>query len=176
MTALRRRRGKKKKSFRLFPTEQDDDGMFIKILFFASLILFFNNESTQSIELPRVDLYGHRVDRSQLKLNIKSLEEAAKQQYRLVRSPTFVQSRRFHPEQYARDQRDLNQPFSFTGQVFSSYYYSYGGPGTNLAISSQEGCRLTSNFCSKDYQCCSGKCRCVRWSTTGQMSCWKKCF
>ena len=166
-------RGEEKriKSFRLFLTERDD-GMFIKILFSASFILFFNNESTQSTELPRVDLYNRRLDRAQ----IKSLEEAAKQQYRLVRSPTFVQSRRFHPDQFARDQRDLNQPFSFTGQVFSSYYYSYGGPGTNLAISSQEACRLTSNFCSKDYQCCSGKCRCVRWSTTGQMSCWKKCF
>lgn len=159
---------KRKKSFRLFLT----DDMFIKILFFMSCILVFTNHSIQSIELPRMDLYN----RPQLKLNIKALEDVARQQYRLVRSPTFVQSRRFHPDQFARDQRDLNQPFGLTAQVFSSYYYSYGGPGTNLAISSLEACRLTSNFCSRDYQCCSGKCRCVRWSVTGQMSCWKKCF
>ena len=138
----------------------------MKILFLTSFFLVCNSQLSKS-----------SMDMSRQTLNIKSLEENAKQQYRLVRSlqrsPTFVQSRHFHPDQFARDNRDLNQPFS---QVFSSYYYSYGGPGTNLAISSQEGCRLTSNFCSRDSQCCSGKCRCVRWTNMGQLSCWKKCF
>jgi hypothetical protein len=87
-----------------------------------------------------------------------------------------MQSRRFHPDQAARDARDLGQPSSFTSQISSSYYYSYGGPGTNMAASSQEACRLTNNFCSRDYQCCSGKCRCVKWTVTGKISCWKKCF
>ena len=91
-------------------------------------------------------------------------------------SPSFVQSRRFHADQLARDLRDLGQPSSFTNQISSSYYYSYGGPGTNLAASSQEACRLTNSFCARDYQCCSGKCRCVKWSVMGKMSCWKKCF
>ncbi len=103
------------------------------------------------------------------------------QQYQISRSradvsTTFIQSRRFHPEQLARDLRDLGQPPSFTASISSSYYYSYGGPGTSLAASSLEACRLTDNFCSRDYQCCSGKCRCVRWSSTGQVSCYKKCF
>ncbi|CAF3685200.1 unnamed protein product [Rotaria sp. Silwood1] len=92
------------------------------------------------------------------------------------RSPTFIQSRRFHFDQFARDIRDLDHPPSFTAPISSSYYYSYGGPGTHLTISSQEACRLTNNFCSSDYQCCSGKCRCIRWSIVGKMSCWKKCF
>jgi hypothetical protein len=109
-----------------------------------------------------------------------SPKDYAKQQYKLSRSreisPTFVQSRHFHADQLARDNRDLGQPSSFTAPISSSYYYSYGGPGSNLALSSQDACRLTSNFCSHDYQCCSGKCRCVKWSITGQMSCWKKCF
>lgn len=140
--------------------------MIVKLIFFANIFL--------------VCISQLEFDRSPTKLNIKLLEEKAKQQYRLVRSlqrsPTFVQSRHFHADQFARDNRDLNQPFGYAAQVFSSYYYSYGGPGTNLAISSQEACRVTSYICSRDYQCCSGKCRCVRWSTMGQLSCWKKCF
>lgn len=91
-------------------------------------------------------------------------------------SSSYIQSRHYHPDQKARDNRDLRQPFSFTAPISSSYYYSYGGPGTNLGISSQEACRLTNNYCARDYQCCSGKCRCVKWSVMGKMSCWKKCF
>jgi hypothetical protein len=87
-----------------------------------------------------------------------------------------MQSRHFHPDQLARDNYDLKQPPSFTAAISSTYYYSFGGPGWSLAISSLEACRLRDNMCSFDYQCCSGKCRCVRWSSTGQVSCLKKCF
>jgi hypothetical protein len=117
---------------------------------------------------------------NQLQTQVNSAKDYARQQYKLSRSreksSTLMQSRRFHPEQAARDARDLGQPSSFTSQISSSYYYSYGGPGTNMAASSQEACRLTNNFCSRDYQCCSGKCRCVKWTVTGKISCWKKCF
>ncbi|CAF3358458.1 unnamed protein product [Rotaria socialis] len=91
------------------------------------------------------------------------------------KSPTFVQSRRFHLDQFSRDIRDLEHPSSFTAPISSSYY-SYGGPNTHLIISSQEACRLTTNVCAADSQCCSGKCRCIKWSVMGKMSCWKKCF
>ncbi len=91
------------------------------------------------------------------------------------KSPTFMQSRHYHADQRARDNRDLGQPSSYQSQISSSYYTS-GGIGSNLAASMQEGCRLTDNYCSRDYQCCSGKCRCVRWSVMGKMSCYKKCF
>jgi len=87
-----------------------------------------------------------------------------------------MQSRRFHPDQLARDLHDLNQPPSLGPATSYSYSYSYGGQGSVLAISSQEACRLRNNICSWDYQCCAGKCRCVRWSDTGQVSCLKKCF
>jgi hypothetical protein len=81
-----------------------------------------------------------------------------------------MQSRHYHIDQMMRDNRDLGQPFSY-----QSTYYTRG-IGLNQAISSQEGCRLIDNYCSRDYQCCSGKCRCVRWSVMGKMSCYKKCF
>lgn len=87
-----------------------------------------------------------------------------------------MQSRHYHLDQLARDSRDRGQRLSYQSQVLPSSYYTYGGIGTNLAGPSQEGCRLTNNFCSRDYQCCSGKCRCVRWSVMGKMSCLKKCF
>ncbi len=92
------------------------------------------------------------------------------------RSPSFIQSRHFHADQLARDNRDLGQPSSYQSQISSSYYSTYSGVGIHPYISSQEGCRLTNNICSSDYQCCSGKCRCVRWSVMGKMSCYKKCF
>jgi hypothetical protein len=107
-------------------------------------------------------------------------QEYAKQQYKLMRSrdrsPTFIQSRRFHPDQFARDNRDLGRPLSYQSQLSSSYYYQNSGIGANVFASNQEGCHLTNNYCSRDYQCCSGKCRCVRWSVMGKMSCLKKCF
>ncbi len=87
-----------------------------------------------------------------------------------------MQSRRYHLDQVARDNREFGQPLSYQSQISSSSHYSYGGLGSHQGISSQEGCRLTNNYCSRDYQCCSGKCRCVRWSIMGKMSCWKKCF
>jgi hypothetical protein len=133
------------------------------------------------------ELYGESSGRirssnlniNQLKIQTNFLKENANQHYKFSRSrersPSYVQSRRFHPDQLARDVRDLGQPSSFTAQISSSYY-SYGGPGTNLGLSNQEACRLTNTFCSRDYHCCSGKCRCVKWSIMGRMSCWKKCF
>ncbi|CAF3089994.1 unnamed protein product [Rotaria sp. Silwood2] len=110
-----------------------------------------------------------------LESRVNSAKEYSQELYKLSRyrekSPTFIQSRRFHFDQLARDIRDLDHLLSFTAPMSSSYYYSYGGPGTHLAISSQEACRLTNTFCSSDYQCCSGKCRCIKWSIVGKMSC-----
>lgn len=79
-------------------------------------------------------------------------------------SPTYMQSRHFHADQLSRDKRDLGLPSVM-------YYYTYSNPET-----SQEACRLTDTFCSYDYQCCAGKCRCVRWSSIGTPSCYKKCL
>ncbi|CAF1206285.1 unnamed protein product [Rotaria magnacalcarata] len=90
-------------------------------------------------------------------------------------SSSFIQSRYFHTDQFSRDNRDLGRPAAYRSKNSSSYY-TYGGVGTYSIGSNQEGCRLKDNLCSHDYQCCSGKCRCVRWSVMGKMSCWKKCF
>lgn len=162
---------KERKSLELFPREEEEEEMTVRLLLVGIFLVILTKN------------YGQPSDRirpGNLNRAVNSMEEYTKQQYRLARSreisPTFMQSRHFHPDQLARDNRELNQPSSFTAQISSSYYYSYGGPGTNLAISSQEGCRLTAHYCSRDYQCCSGKCRCVKWSSTGEMSCWKKCF
>jgi hypothetical protein len=92
------------------------------------------------------------------------------------RSPTFMQSRRYHRDQKPRNSRQFNRPLPYQTHLFSSSYYTNGGTGIEPAPTNQEGCRLTNNYCSGDYQCCSGKCRCVRWSIMGKMSCWKKCF
>jgi hypothetical protein len=86
-------------------------------------------------------------------------------------SSSFIQSRRFHPDQFARDNRDLGQ-----SMISSSYHQTYPGIAGNPSLSNQEGCRLTDISCSSDYHCCSGKCRCVRWSVMGKMSCLKRCF
>ena len=84
---------------------------------------------------------------------------------------------RFHAEQFARDTRDMEYAPSFGSTTSSSYsQFSYGGSNMNFVASSQEACRLTSNSCSADYQCCGGKCRCTKWSVSGQVSCLKKCF
>ncbi|CAF1271057.1 unnamed protein product [Adineta steineri] len=151
------------------------------ILFGTFFVLLTNKRQLDAVR----ELYGQSSDRIRAaNLNIDQLKnpskEYARQQYKYTRarerSPTYGQSRRFHFDQAARDARDLGQPASFTSQITSSYYYSYGGPGTSLGASSQEACRLTNNFCARDYQCCSGKCRCVRWSIMGKVSCYKKCF
>lgn len=91
-------------------------------------------------------------------------------------SSSFKQSRRFQIDQVVRDSRDLGQPTSYAMPISNSYYFTFGGPGDILGISTQEACRLTNSFCARDYQCCSGKCRCVKWSITGRTSCWKKCY
>jgi hypothetical protein len=134
-------------------------------------------------------LYGTSSDRIRspsismdpVKARLDKGKEYASRQYKLARSremsPTYVQSRRFHPDQFIRDNRDLGQSFSLQSPISgSSHYYGHGSFGMNHAISSQEACRLTNSYCAGDYQCCSGKCRCVRWSVMGKMSCWKKCF
>jgi hypothetical protein len=92
------------------------------------------------------------------------------------RSPTFMQSRHFHNDQKPRENRLFNRPSAYKTHLFSPSYYTSGGTGIEPAPTNQEGCRLTNNYCSGDYQCCSGKCRCVRWSVMGKMSCWKKCY
>ena len=129
------------------------------------------------------NLYGLPSDRIRLASSpsnsLKSLTDLARKQYQLVRareiSSSFVQSRRFQPEQFVRDNHDLGHPSALHAPLSISAP-RYGGIGSQLAASSQEGCRLTNNFCAHDYQCCSGKCRCVRWSVMGKMSCWKKCY
>ncbi|CAF0831053.1 unnamed protein product [Rotaria sordida] len=108
--------------------------------------------------------------------SVDSTKELHKLSRSLEKSPTFIQSRRYHFDQLTRDIYDLDHPLSFIAPISSSYYYSYSGLGTQLSISSQEACRLTNNFCLSDYQCCSEKCRCIKWSIVGKMSCWKKCF
>ncbi|UJR08160.1 hypothetical protein I4U23_012434 [Adineta vaga] len=154
------------------------------ILFGTVFVLLTNKRQLDAVK----ELYGQssgRIRPTNLntdpsKLGVNPSKVFYKQQYKNFRtrerSPTFVQSRRFHPEQFARDLRDLGQPSSFMLPISSSYYYSYGGPGTHLGATSQEACRLTDSFCARDYQCCSGKCRCVRWTIMGRMSCYKKCF
>ena len=85
-------------------------------------------------------------------------------------SSTFIQSRRFHV-----GQRD-SLPSSYLSPSYSSTSHPHIGTGIRPGATNQEGCRLMNNFCAQDHQCCSGKCRCVRWSVIGKMSCWKKCF
>ena len=113
---------------------------------------------------------------------IEMAKEKSRQQYNLIRarqrSPSYVQSRRFHAEQFLRDNQVLGQ-ISSLQPAFSALNHGHGsviGSPSKFSISSGEGCRLTNNFCAYDHQCCSGKCRCTRWSITGKMSCWKKCF
>jgi len=126
------------------------------------------------------ELYGQssgRIRSSSNNINSLKTNNDFLKQYKLSRtrerSPSFIQSRRYHLDQLARDYRDLGQPLSYQSQIASSSYYTYGG---SLAGSNQEGCRLTDTYCSRDYHCCSGKCRCIRWSVMGKMSCLKKCF
>jgi len=152
----------------------------MRLILFGTFFVILTNK--RQLDAAR-ELYGQssgRIRPSNLKTHFNSAKDYTKQQHRFspIRDvcPTFMQSRHFHPDQLARDTRDLGQPPSFAPSISYSYYYSYGGPGSNLALSSQEACRLRDNFCSFDYQCCTGKCRCVRWSVTGQVSCYKKCF
>lgn len=91
-------------------------------------------------------------------------------------SPTYIQSRHFHFDQHSRDMGDLKHPSVHGSQISPFNYNINSGIGTYSIGSGQEGCRLKNNPCSHDYQCCSGKCRCVRWSVMGKMSCLKKCF
>ncbi|CAF0989788.1 unnamed protein product [Adineta ricciae] len=157
----------------------------IRLILLGTFFVLLTNK--RQLDAAR-ELYGQssgRIRSSNLNTDLlntgaNALKAFYKQQYQQVRarerSSTYVQSRRFHPDQYARDTRDLGQPSSFMLPISSSYYYTYGGPGTALVSTNQEACRLTDSFCARDYQCCSGKCRCVRWTVMGKMSCYKKCF
>lgn len=128
-------------------------------------------QSSARIRYPSINIKSSQKDFSK-----EYLKQPDKELHSRGLSPTYIQSRYFHFDQLLRDNRDLNHPSPFQSQFVSPYYYSYGGFGANVVGSNQEGCRLKNNHCSHDYQCCSGKCRCVRWSLMGKMSCWKKCF
>ncbi|CAF0920087.1 unnamed protein product [Rotaria sp. Silwood1] len=119
------------------------------------------------------DINPSKIQNDFLKVNTRQLDKIS---FSRGISPTFIQSRHFHFDQLSRDNRDLGHPSIYQSQISSPYSYKYSGIRTYLAGTNQEGCRLKDNYCSHDYQCCSGKCRCVRWSIMGKMSCWKKCF
>ncbi|CAF1623190.1 unnamed protein product [Adineta ricciae] len=153
----------------------------LRLVLFGSLFIVFSHE--QALNSAR-DFYGqssNRIRISEANKTLLNLREYAKQQYKASRardsSPTFIQSRRFHSDQVVRDYREHGRLFPPQTEFSPSISYLYTGLGSSASVAaSQEGCRLTNNYCSKDYQCCSGKCRCVRWSVMGKMSCYKKCF
>ncbi|UJR38130.1 hypothetical protein I4U23_030809 [Adineta vaga] len=149
-------------------------------LFGIYFIMFSTGQNINSVR-QSYDQSSSRIRSSSTTNNLLNFQEYAKQQYKAARtrdiSPTFVQSRRFQSDQLVRDYRELGRIVPSQSQLSLSNHYSYTGLGSNAAVeTSQEGCRLTNNYCSRDYQCCSGKCRCVRWSVIGKMSCYKKCF
>jgi len=153
--------------------------MLLRLIVFGIIFIFFNKQQINAVR----ELYGQssgRIKPSSNNLNLFKIQNDFSKDSKFSRirgnSPTFIQSRHYHSDQMMRDNHDLGLPSSYQSQLFSSASYPYGGSGTNLVVSSQEGCRLTNNYCSHDYQCCSGKCRCVRWSVMGKMSCYKKCF
>ncbi|CAF0738477.1 unnamed protein product [Didymodactylos carnosus] len=84
-------------------------------------------------------------------------------------SSTFMQSRRFHWKQTSHDKRHMTPDHILS-------YTQYTMDNGRDDVYSQEACRLTPTVCGHDYQCCSGKCRCIKWSIVGTMSCLKKCF
>ncbi|CAF2429056.1 unnamed protein product [Rotaria sp. Silwood2] len=154
------------------------------ILFGICFIIFLNQQeihavqelygqSSGRIRSPSIDINPSKIRNDFSKENTKKLDRTS---YSRGISPTFIQSRHFHFDQLSRDNHDLGRPSTYQSQNLPSSYYTYGGRGKYLTEMNQEGCRLKNNYCSHDYQCCSGKCRCVRWSIMGKMSCWKKCF
>ncbi|CAF2462901.1 unnamed protein product [Rotaria sp. Silwood2] len=74
-------------------------------------------------------------------------------------------------------QRGFNR-FIFGQTSYDSDVFRYaqslqhGIPG----LYAGESCRLSSNTCSHDEQCCSGRCLCRRWSIMGEERCIRKCL
>ncbi|CAF1274889.1 unnamed protein product [Rotaria sordida] len=130
-------------------------------------------QSSGRIRTPSINTNPSKTGNDFLKENTKQLDTIS---YSRGMSPTFIQSRHFHFDQFSRDNHNRGHPQTYQSQISSSDRHTYGGRGIYLSGINQEGCRLKNNYCSHDYQCCSGKCRCVRWSIMGKMSCWKKCF
>lgn len=111
----------------------------------------------------RIRSLVNNVDTLKIRTDLTKLYQSPRQR---DQSPTFIQSRRYH----------VDQPLLFQSPSASSVQHAHLGTGIRPGATNQEGCRLMNNYCSHDHQCCSGKCRCVRWSVMGKMSCWKKCF
>lgn len=156
--------------------------MFRLIFFFFVFIFVCRGQSLNSARSVNGQLNsaGRNVNNRENVVDSRLIaaKDLARQQYQQARSreisSSFVQSRRFHKDQNVRNSGSiiLSQP-SISNPTISIGHFALP---SNVVGSSQEGCRLTNNFCARDYQCCSGKCRCVRWSVMGKMSCYKKCF
>lgn len=102
----------------------------------------------------------------------------AKRKYLYIRarerSPSYIQSRHFHKDQFLRDVFGSKQPWFLHSAANGSPQIQ--GSSARFIVNNDEACRLTNSYCGHDNQCCSGKCRCVRWTVLGKTSCWKKCF
>ncbi len=71
----------------------------------------------------------------------------------------------------------LNKPYSpATYASMSSYIYQLYGEQAVIDIESAQACRLNSNPCHKNSECCSKYCRCTRWNSIGKEVCWRRCL
>ena len=71
----------------------------------------------------------------------------------------------------------LNKPYSpATYASMSSYIYQFYGEQSILDIESKQACRLNTQPCLNNSQCCSKFCRCVKWNTMGREVCWRRCL
>lgn len=71
----------------------------------------------------------------------------------------------------------LNKPYSpATYASMASYIYQLYGEQFVIDIESKQACRLNSQNCYSDSQCCSKFCRCTRWNTMGKEVCWRRCL
>ena len=71
----------------------------------------------------------------------------------------------------------LNKPYSpATYASMSSYIYQLYGEQAIIDIESVQACRLNSNPCHKNSECCSKYCRCTRWNSLGKEVCWRRCL
>ena len=71
----------------------------------------------------------------------------------------------------------LNKPYSpATYASMASYIYQMYGEQAIIDIQSKQACRLNSNWCNDNSQCCSKFCRCVKWNGMGKEVCWRKCL
>lgn len=69
--------------------------------------------------------------------------------------------------------RFLNRQTTYDSDVFRYTLASQHGYGGLFA---GESCRLSPVVCSRDEQCCTGRCLCRRWLTSGEERCIRKCF